>query len=142
MRNNSIAKYQKTTVESTFFDGSVLSVDKNTENEHLSAGLGYRKSMSNTADFFSAVTYEKIERTSGEFSSSNTGYGMSAGIRSMFSNNLEFSAEYVYLTIEDDTDNLVSVTALYGFSDKLSIGVTYVMADESDTSKASLRYAF
>jgi hypothetical protein len=133
-----IGKYQKLSADIVLVNENTRTVDI----EQFSAGLGYRQAMSNTADFYSAVTYEKIESEASEFSDSVDGYSMTSGIRSMFSKSLELSAEYSYLTIDNETDNIITINALYAFSDKLSIGLSYAMADESDTTKGYLRYAF
>ncbi|HAM19892.1 MAG TPA: hypothetical protein DCP70_15330, partial [Alteromonas macleodii] len=111
---------------------------------YVSAGVGYRYGLTQNTDFFGEVTYEyvnldiELDSISGE---DDNGYGITAGIRSMLSEQFELRGAIRYIDIEDD-ETAFEIGADYFFTPQLSFGATYVIADDVDLLGVSARYTF
>ncbi|MED5331291.1 MAG: outer membrane beta-barrel protein [Pseudomonadota bacterium] len=112
--------------------------------DYASAGVGYRYGLTQNTDFFGEVTYEyvnidvELDSISGE---DDNGYGITAGIRSMLSEQFELRAAIRYIDIEDD-ETAFEIGADYFFTPQFSFGATYVIADDVDLLGVSARYTF
>ena len=112
--------------------------------DYASAGVGYRYGLTQNTDFFGEVTYEyvnidvELDSISGE---DDNGYGITAGIRSMLSEQFELRGAIRYIDIEDD-ETAFEIGADYFFTPQLSFGATYVIADDVDLLGVSARYTF
>ena len=112
--------------------------------DYASAGVGYRYGLTQNTDFFGEVTYEyvnidvELDSISGE---DDNGYGITAGIRSMLSEQFELRSAIRYIDIEDD-ETAFEIGADYFFTPQFSFGATYVIADDVDLLGVSARYTF
>ena len=112
--------------------------------DYASAGIGYRYGLTANTDFFGEVTYEyvnldvELDGISGE---DDNGYGVSAGIRSMLTEQFELRGAIRYIDIEED-DTAFEIGADYFFTPQFSFGATYVIADDVDLLGVSARYTF
>ena len=112
--------------------------------DYASAGVGYRYGLTQNTDFFGEVTYEyvnidvELDSISGE---DDNGYGITAGIRSMLSEQFELRGAIRYIDIEDD-ETAFEIGADYFFTPQFSFGATYVIADDVDLLVVSARYTF
>ena len=112
--------------------------------DYASAGVGYRYGLTQNTDFFGEVTYEyvnidvELDSISGE---DDNGYGITAGIRSMLSEQFELRGAIRYIDIEDD-ETAFEIGADYFFTPQFSFGATYVIADDVDLLGVSARYSF
>ena len=112
--------------------------------DYASAGVGYRYGLTQNTDFFGEVTYEyvnidvELDSISGE---DDNGYGITAGIRSMLSEQFELRGAIRYIDIEDD-ETAFEIGADYFFTPQFSFGATYVIADDIDLLGVSARYTF
>ncbi len=112
--------------------------------DYASAGVGYRYGLTQNTDFFGEVTYEyvnldvELDSISGE---DDNGYGITAGIRSMLSEQFELRGAIRYIDIEDD-ETAFEIGADYFFTPQFSFGATYVIADDVDLLGVSARYTF
>lgn len=122
--------------------GTNLDLDFNT----LSAGLGYRYAIAKNSDVFGVVSYEDIEfKMSAQGVSDKTsdnGYGLTAGIRSMVSDKIELIGAVQYVDIADDSETAFSVSGLYNFTEQFSAGLGYTKSDDVDTISVSATYFF
>jgi opacity protein-like surface antigen len=112
--------------------------------DYVSAGVGYRYGLTQNTDFFGEVTYEyvnldiELDSISGE---DDNGYGITAGIRSMLSEQFELRGAIRYIDIEED-ETAFEIGADYFFTPQFSFGATYVIADDVDLLGVSARYTF
>ncbi|AMJ97432.1 hypothetical protein AVL55_04210 [Alteromonas macleodii] len=112
--------------------------------DYASAGVGYRYGLTQNTDFFGEVTYEyvnidvELDSISGE---DDNGYGITAGIRSMLSEQFELRGAIRYIDIEDD-ETAFEIGADYFFTPQFSFGATYVIANDVDLLGVSARYTF
>ena len=115
------------------------------ELDYISAGVGYRYGLTTTTDFFGELTYEYVDvDLDSSFASAeadDNGYGITAGIRSMLSEQFELRGAIRYIDIEDD-ETAFEIGADYFFTPQLSFGATYVIADDVDLLGISARYTF
>jgi len=114
---------------------------------NLSAGIGYRHGLTATTDFYGIAsiiaqdvdTYYDGEGDDGD---DDTGYMLTAGVRSMLTDNFELSGSVAYGDIFDESDTSFALNAFYHFNANLSVGASYAIADDTDTLGASVRYSF
>jgi hypothetical protein len=95
-------------------------------------GLGYKNNFSDTSTFFAEVDYASINP---EFGSSEDGYEVTLGIRSMVTNKLELNGAVEYLDINGDSTSLVLGSA-YNFTEKFGMYAHYKV--ESDINRYAL----
>ena len=93
----------------------------------LSAGVGYKFDVSPTTDLYGAISYEDFGGDASE-----TGYGLTAGVRSMITESIELGAALEHLDVVD-TETGASVSGKYYFSDKFSVGATFGSMGDIDT---------
>jgi len=113
--------------------------------DYVSAGIGYRYGLTANTDFFGEVTYEYVDVDldssviSGD--ADDNGYGITAGVRSMLSEQFELRGAIRYIDIEED-ETAFEIGADYFFTPQFSFGATYVIADDVDLLGVSARYTF
>lgn len=93
----------------------------------LSVGVGYKHAVSSKTDLYGALSYEDLGGDASE-----TGYGLTAGIRSMVTSAVELGAALEHVDI-DGTETGASVSAKYYFSDKFSVGASLGSIGDIDT---------
>ncbi|XQF92615.1 outer membrane beta-barrel protein [Pseudoalteromonas espejiana] len=112
----------------------------------LSAGLGYRTAISASTDFYGLVTYENVEVEASyrgsSISDDENGYGLSVGVRSMVSDNIELDGRLGYIDIADESETSFTVGARYYFNNNFSLGANYTTLDELDLVGLTARYSF
>lgn len=112
----------------------------------LSAGLGYRTAISASTDFYGLVTYENVEVEASyrgsSISDDENGYGLSVGIRSMVSDNIELDGRLGYIDIADESETSFTVGARYYFNNNFSLGANYTTLDGLDLVGLTARYSF
>lgn len=113
-----------------------------------SVGAGYRFSTSKTTDLYGTVTLETLAVDVGNNDSSETGFGVGVGIRSMLTPAVEVDAKVDYLNIDSETVTRARASAFYFINNDLSLGLGYEIYSPSDveldinTLSATLRYNF
>jgi hypothetical protein len=87
-------------------------------------GFGYKNNFSKSSTFFTQFDYVKVEADmsfSGfSYSDSENGLQVSAGVRSIVSENLELSAALKYIDVEE-SDTLAKFGAVYNFTDQAGL---------------------
>lgn len=112
----------------------------------LMAGIGYRYSLSNSTDAYGILSLVNAEVSASYFgekdSEDDTGYSLTAGVRSMVTDAFELSGSVAYVDVFDDDDVSFAVNAFYHFNANLSAGASYSITDDANTLGASVRYSF
>lgn len=122
-------------VSDTYYDNKI-------DMTNLTAGIGYRHSLSTTTDVYgiASIINQDIDTSFG--GDDDTGYMLSVGVRSMLTDAFELSGSAAYGDIFDESDTSFAVSAFYHFNANLSVGASYAIADDTDTLAASVRYSF
>lgn len=113
-----------------------------------SVGGGYRFSMSESTDLYGTVTLETLAVDVGSDDSSDTGFGVGVGIRSMLTPVIEFDAKVDYLKIDSETVTRARAGADYFINQNISFGLGYEIYSPSDidldinTLSARFKYTF
>lgn len=125
---------------------NVYGDDYDLEYNVLSAGIGYKHSISQTTDVFGVISYEDIEvavKYNG-FSEdvSGDGYGAKLGVRSMMSKQFELMGSIQYVKIEGENETGLELSALYHLNEEFSLGVAYETIGDLDTTSVKAVYFF
>jgi opacity protein-like surface antigen len=137
--------------ENIFIVGSFSRLSDNYEGVDLdldqsSLGVGYRYAMTENTDLYTVLSYEyiKVKASDDGFSVSDddNGTGLTAGIRSRLSSNLEVDASLAVIFSGSDNETTFGVGINYYFTDNFAAGLGYTRSDDLETIGASLRYAF
>ncbi len=135
------ASYQNITDDMVILN-SKLNLDLTT----LMAGIGYRYSLTNTTDVYGVLSLVNADISASydgeKDGDDDTGYSLTAGVRSMITDSFELSGSVAYVDVFDDNDTSVAVNAFYHFNANFSVGASYAIADDVDTLAASVRYSF
>lgn len=113
-----------------------------------SVGGGYRFSMSESTDLYGTATLETLAVDAGSDDSSETGFGVGIGIRSMLTPAIEFDAKVDYLKIDSQTVTRARAGADYFINQNMSLGLGYELYSPSDvdldinTLSARFKYTF
>lgn len=137
-----------------FADFNSVSEDENSASidlDHLSAGIGSFKSLSDTTDLYGTVSFERIELSTSSpltqsTSDSEKAVGVGVGLRSMFTPSIEANAKVDYIAFDEATVRL-DISAFYHLTNSLSFGLGYETYKELDyvdidSIRASVRYSF
>ncbi|MGB0834068.1 MAG: outer membrane beta-barrel protein [Psychrobium sp.] len=112
----------------------------------FSLGVGYQFAVNETTDFFTQLTYEdlslKASRNNDYLEIDGNGYGVTAGLRSMYYDRVEMLGSVGFVEIENDEELEFTIGAKYHFNDQFSAGVEYNKLDEFRTTSLKLTYAF
>lgn len=118
-----------------------------TDVNQTSLGIGYHTSVGENTDVTTNIRYVNYE---GVVNSGNTslvvdanGYGLGAGVRHMFSEQLEGNAAIDHTKIDDSniSDTSVSLGGRFHFNANTSAGMSYKSGDEDEVS-GTLRMSF
>ena len=104
----------------------------------LSLGLGYRMAASSNTDVYGVVSYEEAELEDYD----ENGYGLTAGIRSRVTPNIELDGGVSYIDLDDDDDTYLNLGASYYFTPAAAVSVSYRTSDDNDIMGVSARYSF
>jgi hypothetical protein len=119
------------------FSGVDIDVDQ------ASVGLGYRYGLTETTDAYASVSYEYVELSaSGIASEDDNGYGLTVGLRSRITEQLELNGSIGYVDIADESETALGVSAHYYFTQNVALGVSYSSTADFNVYGVSLRYAF
>lgn len=109
-------------------------------------GLGYKYALNNSSDLFASLSYENIELKAkssyGSESEDESGYGLSVGIRSMVTNQVELMGSLKHIKIDGESETFFNVGAYYAFNKNISIGASFNKNDEVDFMNITARYSF
>lgn len=123
-------------------DYSSVSVDTDT----YGIGIGYRYGLNSTTDALAILSVEGVSvKASFEGSSEkvdDTGFGLTAGIRSMVTEQVELTGTVKYVNIDSESDTAFSVNAFYHFNSQFSIGAGYSISSDLSGYNLSARYSF
>ena len=111
----------------------------NTKESYL--GVGYRYSLSNDTDLFSVIKYEQIKYYFSDRSETHKMYGLEGGIRSMLTDNLEYSISFALTQVNPPNTFLaygINASISYFISDRVSAGISY----RTGLPKIHLSYLF
>lgn len=111
----------------------------------ITAGVGFHWALNPNLDLVSGASFERLKISGGGFSTSESGYGISAGLRGRVGESLELSGGLKYMDVGDfGTDFAFNVGGRYYFTENFAAGVDYVKYDDLklDTWSISLRYDF
>ncbi len=137
-----IAGHYSTIFDDMMFFGTKLEIELST----MGLGLGYRHAISDKTDFYGIVSYETIKAdvSSGGYSddASESGVGLEVGIRSLMSEQFELIGSLKNVSIEDESELSVDVTAMLHMSDSFSIFVGAGKADDATSMNAGVSLFF
>lgn len=91
-------------------------------------GFGYNMGISDTADFFGRVSYEKVDA----YIVDGNGWGLEAGVRNAFSEHVEAGASLKYTDIEDDNATTVELYGQYKFGNWGIVGTVNFGSDGNE----------
>jgi hypothetical protein len=109
---------------------------------YLALGVGYHAGISDSVDFVAGLSFEMADPEGG---SSESGYGLSVGLRGMATENLELNGEVDYTDFGSGANSTTfSVGGRYNFTEMFSAGLNVSVDDEgeSTTFGLTLRYSF
>jgi len=135
--------------DSLSFGDSVSRLDFDT----LSAGAGFRKSVSEQTDVFTTITFERVNVETavagfGSTDESDNGFGIGVGVRSHINQRIELGAKADYVVIDNEDIMRITADSYFHVTDNISLGLGYQLFSITDsdfdinTFKASIRYAF
>jgi len=103
---------------------STLGFDFGIDLDQFSVGGGYYFGMSERTDLVATLSYLSAEISASGFGSDNAdGYGVSIGVRSMLTDNVELNGSIGYSDLGDGADGTAfSAGALYSFTDNFALG--------------------
>ena len=70
------------------------------------------------------------------------GYGLTVGIRSRVTPNIELDGGVSYIDLDDDDDTYLNLAASYYFTPAAAVSVSYRTSDDNDIMGVSARYSF
>jgi len=105
-------------------------------------GINARTSLSDKVDAYVglSVAYAKVKVAT--FSDSDTGYGVTAGLRFAATDKIELGASVTYLDVFDDNSTALGLTARYKLTDKFSVGAGYTVAEDTTGYGIGIRLDF
>jgi opacity protein-like surface antigen len=114
--------------------------------DQASVGLGYRYGLTETTDVYASASYEYIELSASGFGASesldDSGYGLTVGLRSRITEQLELNGAIGYVDIGDESETALGVSGHYYFTQNVALGLTYSSTADVSIYGISLRYAF
>ncbi|BCO17245.1 MULTISPECIES: outer membrane beta-barrel protein [unclassified Alteromonas] len=128
------------TAEYSMQEDDILGID--VDLDMLTIGLGYRYAWSEKTDLFGIVSYEDVELSGSGQSADEDGFGLTAGVRSMVTDNIEVRGAVKYIDLDEDDDTSVLVGADYFLSPMFAVGLSYETSDDLSTFGINARYNF
>ncbi|HWT14494.1 MAG TPA: outer membrane beta-barrel protein [Patescibacteria group bacterium] len=108
------------------YDVNVLGTDFDVDGWNV--GLGYNMGISDSADFFGRVSYEKVDA---DIVDAN-GWGIEAGVRNAFTDQFEAGASLKYIDIEDDNNTGLELYGQYKFGEWGLVGTLNISDDGNE----------
>ncbi|MCW8856797.1 MAG: hypothetical protein OQJ95_05485 [Kangiella sp.] len=125
--DNIYGKVDYSDLENGGFDVSILRLN-----------AGFNMELTNNTDFVAELGYEDIDA---DFGFDDSGYNMMAGIRSMFTNDLEVGAYVSHSDVLESTD--ITFEGRYHFDRNMSVALEIGNDDELDEHIGiNFRYSF
>lgn len=114
--------------------------------DQASVGLGYRYGLTETTDVYTSLSYQYVELSARGFGASESlddnGYGLTVGLRSRITEQLELDGAIAYVDIGDESETGLGVSGHYYFNQNVALGLTYSSTADVSVYGISLRYAF
>lgn len=105
-------------------------------------GVGFKNDFSNSSTFFSEVGYARADADSDFGGLDEDGFEISAGIRSMLSNELEVKVAVEYLDIDGEDMTSFVVGGAYNFTKNIAAYADYSYESDLSVYAVGLRYNF
>lgn len=104
-----------------------------TELDTLSVGVGYHVDISDTLDFYGALSAVRVDASvAGLGSTDESGFGASIGLRGMIGDSFELTGSIGYSDVGDFGDNTVfGAGMLYNVTDNFSVGFFVELDDDA-----------
>ncbi len=118
------------------------------EVEQITAGFGLRAALGPSTDFFGEVAYVYVEgedKNAGPIFSGkedDNGFGLSAGLRHLFSSQFELAGAVNYVDVFGDDATSYTASALFHLTPAFSLGGGYTFGDDADGWTAGVRFNF
>jgi hypothetical protein len=129
-------------------DGNDVDIDAKMKVKLLTVGLGFHWALSDSLDLVSGVSFERLKLSAvveGEDfgSTSDSGFGVSAGLRGLVGTKVELSGNLKYLDV-GSSELVYSVGGRFHFNEMLSAGVDFTQYDDTNLTNWGLnvRYSF
>jgi hypothetical protein len=109
------------------------SFDYGIDFNQISAGIGYHAALSQSTDFFAALSYVKAEVTVvGAGATSEDGYGATIGVRGMVTEKLELDGTISYVDLGNGADGTAfGAAAIYNFTDIFSLALDVGLEEDA-----------
>lgn len=125
-------------VETDTFPSGGAQVD--VEEQTITAGVGYRMPLQSGTDLNASVAFvdDELEVSasglggSASLSEDDTGFGLSLGLRHLFTPQFEGGAGISYVDIYDDSETSFSLSGLFHVTSVLSLGAGYTFGSDAD----------
>jgi hypothetical protein len=117
----------------------------------LNLGVGFHTMLSSSMDFVSGVSYERLKISAGGSSASESGYGLSAGVRGRLAESFEWTGGLKYSDVGDYGDGIgFNLGGRYYFTPAFAAGIDYthqklknsIVDLKTNTWTIALRYDF
>ncbi len=117
------------------------SFDYGIDFDQISAGVGYHAALSQSTDFFAALSYVAAEASvSGSGSAKEDGYGATIGVRGMVTEKLELDGTISYVDLGDGADGTAfGAAAIYNFAEIFSLGLEVGFEEDAVTYGVDVR---
>ena len=131
-----------TYAEFDFNSGGFGDADIDYRNVTVGAGLNY--GISSTVDFVGRLAYVTARAKRRSFKVDEDGYGLSAGVRAMVTEQVELNGFVNYVDLGSDIgdDTSVSIGALYNFTDLFAVGLGGEFGGDARAITAGVRFYF
>lgn len=144
---HAFASFSSLSLKDFEVDGVGVDVDGKVKVEPLTLGVGLHWPLSPSLDLVSGVSFERMKLTLSEpgfsVSDSESGYGISAGLRGRVGENLELTGNVKYLDI-GGSEMVFGAGARYYFTPAFAAGLDFTKYDDTDLTLfgLSVRYDF
>lgn len=110
----------------------------------LTLGVGANLSINSTVDLVGRLAYVTAEAKRIGFKVDEDGYGLSAGVRAMVTEQIELNGFVNYVDLGSDLgdDASVSLGALYSFTDQFAVGLGGEFGGDASAITAGVRFYF
>lgn len=117
------------------------------ESDTITAGFGLRFELAPNTDLNAEVAYVYAEselKNAGALSNKedDNGFGLTLGLRHLFSSQFEVGGTVNYVDIADDDATSFTASALYHLTPAFSLGGGYTFGDDADGWTAGIRFNF
>ncbi|MDX1706872.1 outer membrane beta-barrel protein [Pseudidiomarina sp.] len=112
------------------------------DNTSFAAGFGYKHNLSESTALYGilALVYDDVDAGS-LMNDSDTGYGVSAGVRHNFGNSFELDANIQHVDIWEDTEQNYTLSGKYYFTSEWAVKAGYTHVD-SDVSMTFVGFSY